>query len=208
MKKILTIGLVLLLIFIIYLCNVDRKVYYVALGNSFEYESDMSYGYSHYVKKYLKDKNVLEKFSDVFSRNDSRITDIINDIKINRKISSGGESFMIKNALVKADLVTISISYNDVVDRMEDDSVYDYIDGLALDLDSLFSLMREYCKEDIVMVGFFNQNKIFRYLNKKFKEVCLAYDVSYVDISNISSLENEKIGKKVTKVVSKKVFEG
>ena len=54
MKKILIIGLVLLSIFLIYLANMDKKVYYLALGDSLEkfYLNDGEvYGYSHYIKK-------------------------------------------------------------------------------------------------------------------------------------------------------------
>ena len=65
MKKILIIGLVFLSIFLIYLVNMDKKVYYVALGDSLEkfYLEDREvYGYSHYIKKYLKNRDLLERY--------------------------------------------------------------------------------------------------------------------------------------------------
>ena len=91
MKKILIIGLVLLSIFVIYLSNMDKKVYYVALGDSLErvYVGDEEvYGYSYYVKKYLTDDDLLERYSDDYAKVDTRITDIINDINNNKKVTT------------------------------------------------------------------------------------------------------------------------
>ena len=226
MKKILIIGLVFLSIFLIYLVNMDKKVYYVALGDSLEkfYLEDREvYGYSHYIKKYLKDKDLLERYSDDFARVDMRSTDIINDINSNKKITTPKGSFNLKNALIKADLVTVNLSYEDIFNKLFDSNIiyndiYDYIDDLAYDLDSLFKLMREYCKEDIVFVGFYNPFKeanedvldIFETLNKKYKDVCLEYDVIYVDISDIDTITStslEKIGNKVINKMRKNLFE-
>lgn len=226
MKKILIIGLVLLSIFLIYLANMDKKVYYVALGDSLEkfyLEDNEVYGYSHYIKKYLKDNDLLERYSDDFARVDMRSTDIINDINNNKKITTVKGSFNLKNALIKADLVTLNLNYNDIYSKLYDPNViyneiYDYIDDLAYDLDNLFKLMREYCKEDIVLVGFYNPFQeasedvldVFEYLNKKYRDVCLEYDVIYVDISDINYISEDslkKISNKVIYKMSKNLFE-
>ena len=226
MKKILIIGLVLLSIFLIYLANMDKKVYYVALGNSLEkfyLESSEVYGYSYYVKEYLKDKDLLERYSDDFALLDTRSTDLIDDIYNNKKVTTAKGTFSLKNALIKADLVTLNISYDDIFVKLNDPSmiyteIYDYIDDLAYDLDKLFKLMREYCKEDIVFIGFYNpfdnsdENvlDVLEYLEKKYKDVCNDYDISYVDISDIKKINDknlEKIGNKVINKMSKKLFE-
>ena len=151
MKKILIIGLVLLSLFLIYLTNMDKKVYYLALGDSLEREyldNSEIYGYSHFIKKYLKEKDLLERYSDDFAKVDTRITDIIRDINNNKKVTTSKGSFSLKNALIKADLITVNISSNDVFNKLNKDNlifndVYDYIDNLAFDLDRLFELMRE-----------------------------------------------------------------
>ena len=81
-----------------------------------------------------------------------------------------------------------------------------------------FKLMREYCKEDIVLVGFYNPFQeasedvldVFEYLNKKYRDVCLEYDVIYVDISDINYISEDslkKIGNKVIYKMSKNLFE-
>ena len=227
MKKILIIGLVLLSIFLIYLANMDKKVYYVALGDSLErvyLDNGEVYGYSHYIKKFLKDKDLLERYSDDFAKVDTRSTDIISDINENKKVTTAKGSFSLKNALIKADLVTLNISNEDVYEKLRDSNIiyneiYDYIDDLAYDLDNLFSLMREYCKEDIVFIGAYNPftesdneniSDILDYLNKKYKDVCAEYDVIYVDISDVNCISEStlrEIGNKVAISMSKNLFE-
>ena len=227
MRKILIIGFVLLLIFLIYLANMDKKVYYVALGDSLEkvyLDNGEVFGYSHYIKDFLKNKDLLERYSDDFAKVDTRSTDIINDINENRKVKTAKGSFSLKNALIKADLVTLNISNEDVYEKLRDfnivyNEVYDYIDDLAYDLDRLFSLMREYCKEDIVFIGIYNPffesdneniSDVLDYLNKKYKDVCTEYDVTYIDISDVNVISKgtlKEIGNKVVINMSKKLFE-
>ena len=227
MKKILIVGLVLLSIFVIYLCNMDKKVYYVALGDSLEkfYVGDREvYGYSHYIKDYLKTKGLLERYADDFAKVDTRSTDLINDINNNKKVTTAKGSFSLKNALIKADLVTLNINAEDVYTKLSDpniiyNEVYDYIDNLAYDLDNLFKIMREYCKEDIVLIGPYNPFKenddeniqdLLNYLNTKYKNVCDEYNVIYVNISNINVISKENlqiVGNKVIKRMNKNLFE-
>lgn len=224
MKKILIIGLVLLSIFVIYLSNMDKKVYYVALGDSLErvYVGDEEvYGYSYYVKKYLTADDLLERYSDEYAKVDTRITDIINDINNNKKVTTGDGSFSLKNALIKADLITLNISSSDVFNKLNKkdviyNEVYDYIDDLAYDLDNLFKLMREYCKEDILMIGPYNPFSdinsldVYEYFNKKYRDVCEKYDVIYVDLSDVNELNGESyelIGNRVIGKMRKNLFE-
>ena len=224
MKKILIIGLVLLSIFVIYLSNMDKKVYYVALGDSLErvYVGDEEvYGYSYYIKKYLMDDDLLERYSDDYAKVDTRITDIINDINNNKKVTTGDGSFSLKNALIKADLITLNISSSDVFNKLNKkdviyNEVYDYIDDLAYDLDNLFKLMREYCKEDILMIGPYNPFSdinsldVYEYFNKKYRDVCEKYDVIYVDLSDVNELNAksyELIGNRVIGKMRKNLFE-
>lgn len=225
MKKILIVGLVLLSIFVIYLCNMDKKVYYVALGDSLERvyvkESEV-YGYSHYIKNYLKQDDLLERFCDDFGRVGTRITDIISDIKNNKKITTSKGSFSLKNVLIKADLITVNIDSNDVFNKLNKKNViysevYDYIDDLAYDLENLFKLMREYCKEDIIMIGPYNpldgstdKLDVYEYFNQKYRSVCEQYDIIYVDLSDINSLDEknyEVIGNRVIGKIQKNLFE-
>ncbi len=225
MKKVLVIALVFLSIFLIYLANMDKKVYYLALGTALEREYTLEgevFGYSHYIKNYLKKDNLLERYSDDFAKEDVRITDIINDIKNNKKVITSKGSFSLKNALIKADLVTISISSKDVFDKLNKEDViysdvYDYIDALASDLDSLFKILREYCKEDIIFIGPINflektvdNLDVLDYMNNKYFDVCKLYGIIYVDLTDIdevSDVNYKKIANRIIKKMNKNLFE-
>ena len=204
MKKIIIIGLIVLSIFLIYLCNMDKKVYYLALGDSLAKGEGPSgtkvKGYTTLVKEYLKEKNILETYIDKFAENGKRTTDLINDINDNKKTKIKNKQITIQNVLIKADLVTLSIGANDILNKInieeaiDYNQIYNYIDDSNKDLEKLLKLMREYCKEDILLIGYYNPypylnnkktNDIFDYLNKKYKETADKYNVTYIEISDL-----------------------
>lgn len=202
MKKILISAIVILSVFLIYLCNMDKKVYYLALGDSLAYgegpNNKKIKGYSDYVKDYLTQKNLLETYIPNFAEKGQRTYDLINLINDNKKITINKKNISIQNALIKADLVTLSIGANDILNKIDTNSynknqIYNYIDELTKDLNKLLKLMREYCKEDIILVGYYNPyyiednttTEIFNYLNKKYKEIAKEYNVKYIEIDTI-----------------------
>ncbi len=216
MKKTLVIVLIILAVFLIYLCNLDKKVYYLALGDSLA-KGDGAYGekiksYSDYVSEYFKEKKLLETYIDDFAKSGYRTTDLTKAITDNVRVKVGNKLITLQNALIKADLVTVSIGANDILNKINIDKplnyseIYNYIDDLSDDLDELLTLLREYCKEDIVLVGYYNpypslNNKntddIFEYLNTKYKKISKEHNVTYVEISmlfkeNPGFLPNEK----------------
>lgn len=204
MKKILVLGFICLSIFLIYLTTIDKKVYYLALGDSLAcgvtpYNS-YDYGYTDYIKDYLKDKHVLETYINEFAVSGYRSTDLYRDIIDNKKVTIDNKNITLKNALIKADLVTLSIGANDLFGKSSaytlmqesEDDIYEYIDEIMLDVDSLFKLMREYCKEDIILVGYYNPvlneidedkaDKIFNYVNNEYERLCGKYNIYYVEV--------------------------
>ena len=186
MKKILIISVIIVSIFIIYLTTIDRKIYYLSLGDDITTgEVKNNCGYSNYVEDYLKYYNKLEISINEFAKENYRITDIINDINNNKKISIDGKVKSLKNVLIKADLLTISIGLNDLTSKINNQNLvnnnnfvdlYDDVDNIANDLIKLLVLIREYCKEDIFLIGIYypyqiqNQdlNNVFIYMNNRF----------------------------------------
>lgn len=214
MKKIIVFSVVLFLIFVIYLCNMDNKIYYLAIGNSGKYTPNNNYSYSFYVSDYLKEKNLLEKYLYEYSDYDKKIIDIINDIKDNKKIGNS----TLKNSLIKADLVTLFLDDKDLSRMISDgtfeNEIYDYIDELTLDFEKLVKLMREYCKEDIIFIGLYNSfgnkkaDKIVDYYNKRFKELCSYYDIMYVIPKKVllNDIYSKLIAADIIEVINKKIL--
>ena len=180
----------------------------MTLGDELSISTDEVVSFSESISNYLNENNKLEILVNEFSENNYHITDIINDIKDNRKEKHETKEISIKNALIKADLLTISVGMNDITSKiniknlnMSNDYsfLYNDIDEIANDLDELLTVVRQYCKEDIILVGLYypftvqNQElvNIFLYGNTKFKEISTKHNVYYIDIYNIF-LEGEK----------------
>ena len=198
MKKILVIGVVIISIFLIYLTTIDKKVYYVSLGDEISLgmtkEGYYEKSYPIYIKEYLEEKKKLEIFIDDYETQGYRITDLINDINNNKEVEETNKT--IKNALIKSDLITLSIGTNDIISKINTEKaltkidynrLYKNIDEIINDLDKLLKLIREYCKEDIILIGIIIQtedeklNEIINYANEKFKEISEKYKIYYID---------------------------
>ena len=159
--------------------------------------------YGDYIQEYLKDKEVLEFYTKDFSKSGYRSIDLLNDLKENKEIKVNGKNITIKNALIKADLVTVSVGANDLFyklnignefDMNEFDDIYTYVDETILDVDKLLYELRKSCKEQIMVFGFYNPftnfstslantvEPVILYANTKMENIVRKYDMTYVDI--------------------------
>ena len=106
LKSIIVFLIISFFIFIIYILNIDKKIYYVNI-------TDSNVRYNSEIKNTLNDKKILEKYIDYKNLN-YRITDLINEINNNKKININGKTYTIQNSLIKADLLTIKIGTNEI----------------------------------------------------------------------------------------------
>ena len=195
MKKIIIILIVALSIFLIYNIFKDKKIYYVSISDITAKDNTKSYGYIDYIEDYLEELNLLEKHIEI-NLNEDRITDIIRNINDNIEY----EDRTIKNILIKADILTLSIGYNDLISKLDNYDNYEinnYIDTYLKDLDKLFNLLREYDKEDIVMIGYYNiynkeYNEIIDYINTEVKKLSNKYKISFINPTDLNKYVNGK----------------
>ncbi len=187
LKKIFIIAVLLLTIFLIYLTTMDQKIYYLVLGDSISSE------YPKTIADYLDEKKLLEQYHNEFVEDDMRITDLIRNIKDNKKVVVNQRDQTIKNSLIKADLVTLSIGNEELFYKMKTekpDDLFNYIDDMMLDMENLFQLLREYCKEDIFILEYVNpfssnMDGYIKYANKKLEELAKKYNISYVSLKEL-----------------------
>ena len=220
MRKILIALVVIFSVFLIYLGFNDKKIYYFSMGDFLSLGINpykvLDYGYSDYVKDYLSSKDILEAYTDSLSRENKRITDIIQDIKDNSKLLVGNKEKTIQNVLIKSDLVTISIGMNDLFSNVSIDyefttrDLYNKFDSLLSDYEELFKLLREYCKEKIVLIGLYNVtdtdlDEFFNYANNKLNDLCNKYNINYINISE--DFKNNKYIDKTSNYPNKKGYE-
>lgn len=197
-------GIFLLLIFFI---TRDKKIYYLSLGDSLAAgqtpNNTIEESYGDYVSEYLKDKKVLEFYTKKFAKSGYRSIDLLNDLKNNKRIKINGKEITLKHALIKADLVTVSIGANDLFYRLnvgnefdldEFDDIYKYVDESINDIDKLLYELRKSCKEQIMIFGFYNPftnfspslattiEPVIIYANTKMENLAKKYDMTYIDI--------------------------
>lgn len=196
MKKLLIGSLIIIAIFLIYLGFMDRDVYYLNL---------MDYGevYHEEIRTFFTDKKMLEEDVFGFVEKQMRITELTSLLEDNKKITLHNKNIPVKNALIKADLVTISVGLDDFLSKIvlyEEDihKMYEYVDELSEDLEKMFETMRMYCKEDIIFLGYYNpflNNEdialVFRYLNDRYASISEKYNIFYLSTTDIVQSETD-----------------
>ena len=221
MKKILTIIIILLSVFLIYLGFKDKEIYYFSMGdslaNGINSYNAKDYGYADYIKDSLK----IEKYVN-FTNNNKRSIDFVKDIEDNIKINEKN----IQNILIKADIITLSVGMNDLFSNItfnNDFSVNDLylkFEEVMVDLEKLFKLLRIYSKEDIIYIGIYNclkensLDEFFIYANEQLKKLCDNYKITYLDIyndfNNVSYFDNPNsffLNKDGYKLISNKIID-
>lgn len=180
-KIIIFLILMFLMLFLIYVFNQDKEIYYVNI------DTTKNNNYQKTIKKYYQDQKKLEKYINEFSKQDYRTTDLIRDIKDNKKINNQ----TIQNALIKSDLLILNVGINDInykIGNTNKEELYQFTDQVLLDIEELFKLIRIYSKEKVYFIGFKNTNGIsyneyYLYTNKRLKSICNQYKITFIDIN-------------------------
>ena len=195
MKKIIFICILVLFVFIIYIINIDKKEFVFLVGDSLSLSKN-SYGitnYDGYLNDYLKKRNINEKYI-IYGKEEYRIGELERDIKSNIIVNDRH----IQNILIKADLVIIEIGIDNLVPILfsnDKDYIYDYLDGIIVNMESLIKIIKSYCKEKILLVGYYNPYlnnnniKYIDYVNEKYKSISNKYQIDYLDLSDLNKEE-------------------
>ena len=215
LKVLFILALISFIVFVIYLNSKDTKVYYLTLGDYLVEEN--SNGYAEMVKEELEKRKKLELYLSEFNIEDARVTDMINQIEENRSIKIGEKERTIKNALIKADLVLLSVGSNDLFYKLDHDpavteELYDRVDQILEDSEKLYKLLREYSKEDIFVTGFYNPyssdyDELIDYANERLKKILNTCDMSYIEVNKCINTIPERLEEKLTKSENQCVYQ-
>lgn len=199
MKRKTMLVLILLagIIFAIYMKTRDRSVYYLNLGD--EHIEIDGLGYSSSIVENFQKQNKLEKFVE-FKYEDYRTADFLRSIKENDYIYIEGKKQTLQNALIKADLVTLSIGKNDLeygLLKEEKTEIYNYIDTLLLDIEIFLTEIKNYTKEQIMFLGFTTSNQekkeYVEYMNKRVKNICKRKEIEFIELDHMKDKSGQKI---------------
>ena len=197
MKKLIIIFLIFFSIFYIYLLTCDEKIYYLSISNNYN-----SNDFSNIIAKKLKRNNLLEIHVNEFSNNNNRITDYIDMIDDNKYIIKNNKKIHFKNALIKADIITLSLGTKDFIANYGDST--EKVLTIRNNIETLIKKIREYSKEDIYFISIYSEyvdSKYIDKLNNDIKSICSDNKIKFININNnynyITENNNELISKYV-----------
>lgn len=197
MKKLIIIFLIFFSIFYIYLLTCDEKIYYLSISNNYN-----SNDFSNIIAKKLKSNNLLEIHVNEFSNNNNRITDYIDMIDDNKYIIKNNKKIHFKNALIKADIITLSLGTKDFITNYGDST--EKVLTIRNNIETLIKKIREYSKEDIYFISIYSEyvdSKYIDKLNNDIKSICSDNKIKFININNnynyITENNNELISKYV-----------
>ena len=197
MKKLIIIFLIFFSMFYIYLLTCDEKIYYLSISNNYN-----SNDFSNIIAKKLKRNNLLEIHVNEFSNNNNRITDYIDMIDDNKYIIKNNKKIHFKNALIKADIITLSLGTKDFITNYGDST--EKVLTIRNNIETLIKKIREYSKEDIYFISIYSEyvdSKYIDKLNNDIKSICSDNKIKFININNnynyITENNNELISKYV-----------
>lgn len=190
MKKVILLLILFLSCYFIYNKTIDKKLYYLAIGDSLakginEY-GGISYGYNDFLKKYLADKNMLKEYNNKYTDSEYSIIDIVNILEYNKKKDNISLSYLIK----RSDIITISLGMNEIYYKLNKNTqnIYTYVDNLINNYEKILMYINKFPHKKVYILGYYNilgnNNDIFEYTNYKLEEISKKYNYDYINLSS------------------------
>lgn len=215
-KSLLVLLVAILSTFLIYTVNADKKVRYIALGDSVAAGQnpygEIGYGYTDYIANYLEKNDLLKSYTKDYAVSGYRTRDVLNDIKTGKLVTINGVETDIKKALRESNLVTISIGANDFLERINLevrnltlpslDNLKVVIDEVMENVDKTIGEVRKYAKGKVIMVGYYNplprvltddtmMDEVFSYAKEKYETIANKYQAEYIDVYEVMKKETD-----------------
>ena len=194
-KKLILITLLGgILSIIIYVFTQNNEITIMSIGDGLS-SGETPYGIEGYsFNDYLKEDYLtihkLNNYIEYASR-DKTIKELIYEIKENKEITLKNEKIEIKQAINKADILTIAIG----MDELANNKITSKIKNEYLhDLEELFSMINLLNKNKIVIISLYTWGKndllTIEKLNASVRDIALTNNFEFVDINKI--LMNEE----------------
>ena len=204
-KKLAIFILVIISIYFIYKLNNNNNLTYLALGDGYASGQNsygiIDYGYSDYLKDYLKKNNNLNFYTKQFSNNDVMITNLYENIIINKKVEHKDKTINIKQSLRESSIVTLSIGINDLIYKLSLQENYvttsklnKIVNDTYKDFEILINEIKKYYIGKIYVIGYPRVNIKDNNLNEALRKLNDLYrnneDIIYIDTYDIFKNNN------------------
>lgn len=209
-KKLLFYLCIIISVFVVYKIAFTGQVNYLVLGDylseGINPYGEVSFGYSDYLFDYLRDEDKLNDYINGFTSSDYEMSDIANDILVNKSILHDDLNINIRSALRESGLVTVSIGMNDFIKILDINNIETRVNNINLlkkeilslvrEYDELLSLIKKYAKGNIVVIGLYNPYQyltdykqdidyLVKNANSLLSDVCKNHDINFVDLYDI-----------------------
>lgn len=207
MKKIIAILMCILTVFLIFFFAKDNKINYLSIGDTLtrgitSYDT-IGTGYNDYVKNYLRRNNLLRNFNNDYYNNS--IIGFESDINNNKTIIIDDKEYYIKKMLRESDIVVISLGMDELAYYFDNDinKLHLEFDKMLLNLEDFSKVVRDYAKNEIIFVGYYNPSNIynsdidelFYYIEQSLEKMLKKYDIKYIKlyekVKNSNYLDNK-----------------
>lgn len=191
--KFIIFLLIIFLIFVIFQTNNKDNQNYLSLGDGLSLGIDsygrLDYGYSDYLKDYLKENNALNTYIKSFSSKDATINSLYENIVTNKKITLNNKEYNLKRTLRESTILTITIGLNDLTyklsleDNITEPKINQIIAEIKTDYDRLITEIKKYYQYEIYVIGYYdNQNKDYKDAISKLNNIFRNDpNVTYID---------------------------
>jgi len=193
-KKFLLLIVIFSSVLIIYKNNNKNDICYTSLGDGFAKGIDSygqeDYGYSDYLKDYLKEANRLNVYSKDFTDKEYMINTLYADIIMDKKGKTN-----IKQTLRESKIVTLSIGLNDLLYKLSvTENINQYklekiISDIDKSLDVLLEEINKYYKGKIYIIAYYYKKTDNYYLTEGVKKL----NELYKNKKNIIYISSEKV---------------
>ncbi len=211
-KKLLFIFISCIIITLVIYATINTtKINYLSLGDGIALGinpyDQKDYGYSDYLKDYLKSSKKLKNYYN-FSKEDLRIIDLIDMLEDNSTIKNNKKSISINEAINNADIITIALGSTDIYNKLklnnikylytETSDIFEFIDKTIKEYEiCIKNIKKIYHKDNLILIGLYNpivnneyiNNKkieeIFNYIDQKLQQVTDKYNLKYINTNKL-----------------------
>lgn len=192
-KLLLIILSGVLLAILINFITVEDKITLVAMGDGVSIgmmsSNIVGYSYNDYLKEYYETKNDLDSYNNEFSEQHLTIENL--NMYLEKNVKGSKTKVPIKQILAKADLITINIGMDELIDYSTKNMLNEKrIDTFILNYNEFIKQIRSFYDKEILIVGlypFYNldNNSIYE-INNRIKKIAGNNKVKFLDITAIS----------------------
>lgn len=167
-QKLLILIIMSLSVYFVFIKTNKNNITYISLGDGLAKGIDCyginDYGYSDYIKDYLKDNNKLKFYSKEFTSKEMTIESLLNTLFTNKEMTYNDKKYNIKTILQKTNYLTLSIGLNDLLYKLSltseysDEKLDSIMENISESYNNLINEIKKTYRHKIYVVGYYPAN--------------------------------------------------